>query len=93
MADEEESKSGENERNDDLVSYLYVLGGIPTLIAFFLILFLLVGSCDQANVMIPACRVVLLPAPALATADAISTCSNSLDRSRSEMRLHRSLNS
>ena len=54
MADEEESKSGENERNDDLVSYLYVLGGIPTLIAFFLILFLLVGSCDQANVMIPA---------------------------------------
>ena len=54
MADEEESKSGENERNDDLVSYLYVLGGIPTLIAFFLILFLLTGSCDQANVMIPA---------------------------------------
>ena len=54
MADEEESKSGENERNDDIVSYLYVLGGIPTLIAFFLILFLLVGSCDQANVMIPA---------------------------------------
>ena len=44
----------ENERNSDLVSYLYVLGGIPTLIAFFLVLFLLTGSCDQANVMIPA---------------------------------------
>ncbi len=44
----------ENERNSDLASYLYVLGGIPTLIAFFLILFLLTGSCDQMNVMIPA---------------------------------------
>ena len=44
----------ENERNSDLASYLYVLGGIPALIAFFLILFLLTGSCDQANVMIPA---------------------------------------
>jgi hypothetical protein len=54
MAEESESKSNEHERNDDLVSYLYVLGGIPTLIAFFLGLFLLVGSCDQINVMIPA---------------------------------------
>ena len=54
MADEQERVPEENERNDDLVSYLYVLGGIPTLIAFFLILFLLTGSCDQANVMIPA---------------------------------------
>ena len=54
VADEHESKSDENERNQDLASYLYVLGGIPTLIAFFLILFLLTGSCDQANVMIPA---------------------------------------
>jgi hypothetical protein len=54
MADEHESKSHENERNQDLASYLYVLGGIPALIAFFLILFLLTGSCDQANVMIPA---------------------------------------
>jgi hypothetical protein len=44
----------ENERNSDLASYLYVLGGIPALIAFFLILFLLTGSCDQANVMLPA---------------------------------------
>ena len=44
----------DNERNSDLGSYMYVLGGIPFLIAFFLILFLLTGSCDQANVMIPA---------------------------------------
>ena len=54
MADEQERVPEENERNDDLASYLYVLGGIPVLIAFFLILFLLTGSCDQANVMIPA---------------------------------------
>ena len=54
MADEQERVPEENERNDDLASYLYVLGGIPALIAFFLILFLLTGSCDQANVMIPA---------------------------------------
>ena len=43
-----------NERNGDLASILYVVGGIPAMVAFFLILFLLTGSCDQANVMIPA---------------------------------------
>ncbi len=58
MADEiEDGASGdsrENERNGDLASVLYVLGGIPLMIAFFLILFLLTGSCDQANFMIHA---------------------------------------
>ncbi len=56
MADEDKvtPKHEEGERNSDLASYLYVLGGIPALIAFFLILFLVTGSCDQANVMIPA---------------------------------------
>ncbi len=55
MATEPKRDGGDdNERNDDLASYLYVLGGIPGLIAFFLILFLLTGSCDQMNVMIPA---------------------------------------
>jgi hypothetical protein len=58
MADEIEDGAsgeyGENERNGDFVSVLYVLGGIPLLIAFFLILFLLTGSCDQANIMIHA---------------------------------------
>ena len=58
MAEQQEDGNGEerdpNERNDDLASYLYVIGGIPALIAFFLILFFLTGSCDQANVMIPA---------------------------------------
>ncbi len=58
MADEIEDgaggEHGENERNGDLASVLYVLGGIPLLIAFFLIVFLLTGSCDQANIMIHA---------------------------------------
>jgi len=37
----------------DMVSYLYVVGGIPCMIAFFVILFSLVNACDQANVYIP----------------------------------------
>ena len=49
-----DESTDENERNQDLASYLYVLGGIPAMAAFFVILFLLTGSCDQANVMIPA---------------------------------------
>jgi hypothetical protein len=58
MADERDDASsdepGENERNGDLASVLYVVGGIPFLITFFLVLFLLTGSCDQANFLIPA---------------------------------------
>jgi hypothetical protein len=38
--------------NGDLVSWLYVLGGIPSMILFFVILFGLVGACDQQNVML-----------------------------------------
>ena len=38
----------------DLVSVLYVVGGIPCMIAFFLILFGLVGACDGMNYYIPA---------------------------------------
>lgn len=38
----------------DGVSYLYVLGGIPCMIVFFLVLFGLVGSCDATNTYIPA---------------------------------------
>ena len=38
----------------DAVSYLYVIGGIPCMIGFFLILFGLVNACDTANVYIPA---------------------------------------
>jgi hypothetical protein len=58
MADERDDASNdepvENERNGDLASILYVIGGIPFLIAFFLVLFLMTGSCDQVNVLIPA---------------------------------------
>jgi hypothetical protein len=38
----------------DLVSYLYVICGIPGMMAFFLILFSLVNACDGVNTMIPA---------------------------------------
>ena len=38
----------------DFVSVLYVVGGIPCMIAFFLILFGLVGACDKMNRYFPA---------------------------------------
>jgi hypothetical protein len=38
----------------DLVSVLYVLCGIPAMIVFFVVLFTLVGACDQANIYLPA---------------------------------------
>jgi len=38
--------------NGDLASWLYVLGGIPLMIIFFVVLFALVGSCDSQNMMI-----------------------------------------
>ncbi len=44
----------ENERNGDFVSVLYVLGGIPAMIAFLVLLFVLTGSCDQSNIMFHA---------------------------------------
>lgn len=38
----------------DALSVFYVLGGIPAMILFFVALFLLVGTCDKAGIMIPA---------------------------------------
>ncbi len=38
--------------NGDLSSWLYVIGGIPCMILFFVVLFGLVGSCDAQNTMI-----------------------------------------
>lgn len=38
--------------NGDLASWLYVLGGIPAMIIFFVVLFGLVGSCDNQNILI-----------------------------------------
>jgi len=40
------------EPNGDLVSWLYVIGGIPMMALFFVVLFGLVGSCDAQNVML-----------------------------------------
>lgn len=39
--------------NGDLASWLYVLGGLPMMIVFFVVLFGLVGYCDGQNIMIP----------------------------------------
>ena len=38
--------------NGDLASWLYVLGGIPMMILFFVVLFTLVRLGDAQNVMI-----------------------------------------
>jgi hypothetical protein len=38
----------------DLVSYLYVLCGIPAMILFFLVLFGLTGALDAQSIYIPA---------------------------------------
>ena len=56
MSDPKKSGDDRDERRGtvDLVSVLYVVGGIPFLIAFFLTLFLLTGACDEANILFPA---------------------------------------
>ena len=38
----------------DIVSVLYVVGGIPVIAGFLVGLFVLVGACDQMNISIPA---------------------------------------
>ena len=38
--------------NGGLGSWLYVVGGIPMMILFFVVLFVMVGSCDAQNVLI-----------------------------------------
>ena len=48
------SDSEEQRGKLDLVSVLYVVGGIPAMVTFFVLLFLIVGSCDGVNVKIPA---------------------------------------
>jgi hypothetical protein len=56
MSSEEQNEPEVNEDgpgiNGDLGSWLYVVGGIPFMITFFVVLFGLVGSCDAQNVMI-----------------------------------------
>lgn len=56
MSTEDQNKDEYNEDgpgiNGDLGSWLYVLGGIPSMILFFVVLFSLVGACDGQNIMI-----------------------------------------
>ena len=40
------------EVNGDLTSWLYVLGGLPIMVIFFVTLFTVVGYCDGQNVML-----------------------------------------
>ena len=59
MSDHEESKAPELTDDEprgtlDIVSVLYVVGGIPVIAGFLVGLFLLVGACDQMNISIPA---------------------------------------
>lgn len=57
MSDSHDSKTPINEDgpgiNGDLSSWLYVLGGIPMMILFFVVLFTLVRLADERGVMIP----------------------------------------
>jgi hypothetical protein len=58
MSTEDEKNDDYNEDgpgiNGDLGSWLYVLGGIPSMILFFVLLFGLTGACDANNVLFPA---------------------------------------
>lgn len=50
----EEEHDPKKQGTVDLASVLYVVGGIPFMIVFFVALFLLVGSCDGAGISISA---------------------------------------
>lgn len=56
MSSEDKKQNEVNEDgpgiNGDLGSWLYVIGGIPMMIIFFVVLFGFVGSCDAQNTMI-----------------------------------------
>ncbi len=56
MADQQhdDSTTGSTEPiRSDFGSKLYVLGGVPLMIGFFVALFLMVGSCDLLGLEIP----------------------------------------
>ena len=50
----EEQSEDQEQGTVDLVSVLYVVGGIPFMIVVFVVLFLLVGSCDGSGGSISA---------------------------------------
>ena len=56
MSSEDQNEKEVNEEgpgiNGDAASWLYVLGGIPLMIVFFVVLFAMVGACDGQNIMI-----------------------------------------
>jgi hypothetical protein len=54
MSDENQNDSEEQNGTYDTASKLYVLGGIPFMIVFFVGMFLLVGTCDGAGISIRA---------------------------------------
>ncbi len=39
--------------NGDAASWAYVLGGLPMMVVFFVVMFGLVGSCDRIDVLLP----------------------------------------
>lgn len=51
---EDHDDKPEDQGTFDAVSVLYVLGGVPFMIVFFVALFLLVGSCDGTSTYIRA---------------------------------------
>ena len=51
---EDRDDKPEEQGTFDVVSVLYVVGGIPLMILFFVAVFLLVGSCDSASTYIHA---------------------------------------
>ena len=58
MSDEPQNPNDDQEDEPggvlDLTSVLYVVGGVPFMILFFVLVFGLVGACDAQNVMFPA---------------------------------------
>ena len=53
MTDPQHDDSTREPNRGDLGSMLYVLGGVPLMITFFVVLFLVVGSCDLVSWEIP----------------------------------------
>ena len=58
MSDDQQQNEDEDFNEDGpgiqtgLASWLYVVGGIPMMILFFVVLFTTVGSCDAQNIML-----------------------------------------
>ena len=51
---EEQEPRPEEQGTYDAASIIYVLGGVPAMILFFVALFVMVGSCDSNAIYISA---------------------------------------